>query len=202
MPSVMLYWVYPLPSPPLPSPPLPSPPHVQHLAPVIQVVEKNVTSPVKPAKVVKSRSKKKLSRPAKSKITPLVPWDREGPGLTASSSLDKMKLLSVLKGYGEYPEKYRMFIWRCMLELPENYGAYSGLLEKGTHPSFLTLHKQYPIKSRKLLRVLQRALSALAYWSSIFGEMQYLPGLAFPFVKMFQNNQMVTFEILACILSK
>lgn len=116
--------------------------------------------------------------------------------------MNKDKLLSLLKGYGEYPAKYRMFIWRCLLVLPENHAGYSSLLDRGTHPSYLTLHKQYPIKSRKLLRVLQRALSALAHWASIFGEMQYLPGLVFPFVKMFQNNQLVTFEILATILSK
>lgn len=47
-----------------------------------------------------------------------------------------------------------------------------------------------------------RALSALAHWSSIFGETEFLPGLIFPFVKQFQNNQLITFEILASILSK
>ncbi len=51
---------------------------------------------------------------------------------------------------------YRTFIWRCLLRLPDNYNAYSSLLDKGTHPAFITLHQTYPIKSRKLLRVLQR----------------------------------------------
>lgn len=136
-----------------------------------------------------------------------MPRDKSesGPGAGAggdnsSPCLNKEKLLSILKGYGEYPGKYRMFIWRCLLELPENHAAYSSLLEKGTHPAFLTLHQQYPIKSRKLLRVLQRALSALTHWSAIFGETQYLPSLVFPFVKMFQNNQLVTFEMVATIL--
>ena len=50
----------------------------------------------------------------------------------------------------------RSFIWRCLLRLPENHTAYSSLLERGTHPSYLQLHQTYPIKSRKLLRVLQR----------------------------------------------
>ena len=47
-----------------------------------------------------------------------------------------------------------------------------------------------------------RALSSLAHWSPIFGETEYLPGLVFPFVKLFQNNQLVTFELLATFLSK
>ena len=50
----------------------------------------------------------------------------------------------------------RSFIWRCLLQLPENHTAYSSLLERGTHPAYLQLHQTYPIKSRKLLRVLQR----------------------------------------------
>lgn len=145
---------------------------------------------------------------SRSKATSLVPQHGKAEGSQAEASasprvsLNKEKLLSVLSGYGEYPTKYRMFIWRCLLELPENHTAYSSLLERGTHPSYAALHERYPMKSRKLLRVLQRALSALAYWAPIFGEAQYLPGLVFPFVKMFQNNQLITFELLATVLSK
>lgn len=47
-----------------------------------------------------------------------------------------------------------------------------------------------------------RALSALAHWSAIFGETEYLSGLVFPFVKLCQNNQLVTFEILATLLGE
>ena len=93
-----------------------------------------------------------------------------------------------------------MFIWRTLLQLPENHASYSALLDRGTHPAYLTLHQTCPLKSRKLLRVMQRSLSALAHWTAIFGETEYLPGLVFPFVKMFQNNQLVTFELLATLL--
>lgn len=164
-----------------------------------------LTKPVKVAKVkIPSASTRKRVRSAELRVTSMVPQKEAGSGERVEDSprLNKGKLMSILKGYGEYPTKYRMFIWRCLLELPENHAAYSSLLDRGTHPSYLTLHKKYPIKSRKLLRVLQRALSALAHWTSIFGETKYLPGLVFPFVKMFQNNQLVTFEILATILSK
>ena len=47
-----------------------------------------------------------------------------------------------------------------------------------------------------------RALSALAHWTPLFSEVEYLPALIFPFVKLFQNNQLVTFEIVATILCK
>ena len=49
-----------------------------------------------------------------------------------------------------------MFIWRTILKVPENHAAAAALIDKGTHPSYENLHEVYPIKSRKLLRVLQR----------------------------------------------
>uniref|UniRef100_A0A8C5MW77 TBC1 domain family member 31 n=1 Tax=Leptobrachium leishanense TaxID=445787 RepID=A0A8C5MW77_9ANUR len=115
--------------------------------------------------------------------------------------LNKPRMQALLKGFGEYPTKYRMFIWRSLLQLPENHAAFSSLIDKGTHSQYVLLHRDYPIKSRKLLRVLQRTLSALAHWSAIFGETKYLPLLAFPFVKLFQNNQLVCFEVVATVIT-
>uniref|UniRef100_A0A8D2HD45 TBC1 domain family member 31 n=1 Tax=Urocitellus parryii TaxID=9999 RepID=A0A8D2HD45_UROPR len=117
-----------------------------------------------------------------------------------SDGLNKKRLQILLKGYGEYPTKYRMFIWRALLQLPENHTAFSSLIDKGIHEAFINLQKQYPIKSRKLLRVLQRTLSALAHWSAIFSDTPYLPLLAFPFVKLFQNNQLICFEVVATLI--
>ncbi|XP_029447827.1 TBC1 domain family member 31 isoform X2 [Rhinatrema bivittatum] len=114
--------------------------------------------------------------------------------------LSKSRLLALLLGFGEYPAKYRMFIWRSLLQLPENHVALSSLIDKGTHGAFVHLHKEYPIKSMKLLRILQRTLSALAHWSAIFSETPYLPLLAFPFVKLFQNNQLICFEVVATLI--
>ena len=45
-------------------------------------------------------------------------------------------------------------------------------------------------------------MSALAHWAAIFGEVDYLALLSFPFVKLFQNNQLICFEMIATILSK
>jgi hypothetical protein len=55
---------------------------------------------------------------------------------------------------------FRMFIWRSLLQLPENHAAFCSLVDKGTHSAFVRLHEKYPIKSRKLLRVLQRLVHA------------------------------------------
>ena len=66
------------------------------------------------------------------------------------------KLVQILKCYGEYPARYRMFIWKLLLKLPENYESYGSLIEKGVHPAFIDLHKKYPIKSQKCNRLLER----------------------------------------------
>uniref|UniRef100_A0A3B5MFS1 TBC1 domain family member 31 n=1 Tax=Xiphophorus couchianus TaxID=32473 RepID=A0A3B5MFS1_9TELE len=116
------------------------------------------------------------------------------------AGLNKKRLVALLKAFGEFPAKYRMFVWKSLLCLPENHAAYSSLTDKGLHSAFLTLHDKYPIKSHKLQRGLQRLLSALAHWAAIFAEVEYIPLLSFPFVKLFQNNPMLCFEVLATVI--
>lgn len=53
-----------------------------------------------------------------------------------------------------------------------------------------------------MLAFVYRTLSALAHWSAIFGETPYIPLLAFPFVKLFQNNQLICFEVVATVVGK
>uniref|UniRef100_G3WG19 TBC1 domain family member 31 n=1 Tax=Sarcophilus harrisii TaxID=9305 RepID=G3WG19_SARHA len=150
----------------------------------------------------------KVQRPRKAKdcktttriLRNMMDTDLENKENDLPEGLCKKSLQTLLRGYGEYPTKYRMFIWRSLLQLPENYSAFNSLLDKGTHCAFLNIHEKYPIKSRKLLRILQRTMSALAHWSAIFGDTPYLPLLAFPFVKLFQNNQLVCFEVIATLI--
>ncbi|XP_071410000.1 TBC1 domain family member 31 isoform X3 [Pithys albifrons albifrons] len=127
--------------------------------------------------------------------TSLENKENELPG-----GLNKKRLQALLKGFGEYPAKYRMFVWRSLLQLPENHLAFSSLIDKGIHSAFVNIQNKYPIKSRKLLRVLQRTLSALAHWAAIFAETPYMPLLAFPFVKLFQNNPLICFEVVATVV--
>ncbi|NWZ91701.1 TBC31 protein, partial [Nesospiza acunhae] len=144
----------------------------------------------------KSKQSKIQSRLLKLQAnTSLENKENELPG-----GLNKKRLQALLKGFGEYPAKYRMFVWRSLLKLPENHLAFSSLIDRGIHSAFVNIQKEYPIKSGKLLRVLQRTLSALAHWSAIFAETPYMPLLAFPFVKLFQNNQLICFEVVATVV--
>ncbi|XP_036686812.1 TBC1 domain family member 31 isoform X1 [Balaenoptera musculus] len=189
----------------------------------VQTLTKEINKPPPPlVKVIEDLPKRKVNsgdlkmkvtsgrvqRPAKSRENKIqasilkqdLTGNFENKENEFSDGLNKKRLQILLKGYGEYPTKYRMFIWRSLLQLPENHTAFSNLIDKGIHVAFLNLQKKYPIKSRKLLRVLQRTLSALAHWSAIFSDTPYLPLLAFPFVKLFQNNQLICFEVVATLL--
>ncbi|XP_058420863.1 TBC1 domain family member 31 isoform X3 [Diceros bicornis minor] len=176
--------------------------------PLVKVIEDVPKSKLNAGDLKMKVTSGRVQRPAKareSKIqTRILKQDLTGhcenKENELADGLNKKRLQILLKGYGEYPTKYRMFIWRSLLQLPENHTAFSNLIDKGIHAAFINLQKKYPIKSRKLLRILQRTLSALAHWSAIFSETPYLPLLAFPFVKLFQNNQLICFEVVATLV--
>ena len=115
-------------------------------------------------------------------------------------SLDTNKLILIVKEFGEYPEKYRMFIWKHILKLPENRQAYSTLVAKGTHEAWKELSVKCPLKSPKLQRALEKCVNALSHWTPLFAEISYLPEFVFPFVKLYQNNPLLAFEICATLL--
>ena len=103
-------------------------------------------------------------------------------------------------GYGSYPERYRSFIWRALLEIPGNEACFTTLVQRGVHPNWKNIGEKFQIKSPRLIRILEKIVSALAYWSEIFAELEYLPMLVFPFVKVFQHNHLVCFEVVATYL--
>uniref|UniRef100_A0A8C6CRN9 TBC1 domain family member 31 n=1 Tax=Moschus moschiferus TaxID=68415 RepID=A0A8C6CRN9_MOSMO len=140
----------------------------------VQTLTKEINKPPPPlVKVIEDLPKKKgnsgdlkvkvtsgrVQRPAKSREnkiqTRILKQDLTGSlekkENELSDGLNKKRLQILLKGYGEFPTKYR-------------------------------------------------TLSALAHWSAIFGDTPYLPLLAFPFVKLFQNNQLICFEVVATLI--
>ncbi|XP_052433943.1 TBC1 domain family member 31 [Carassius gibelio] len=146
------------------------------------------------------RPVKTSGRRMQSKVLPSAVSTLDDKENDLPNGLNKKRLQALLRAFGEYPAKYRMFIWRSLLHLPENHAAFSSLTDKGLHSAYMCLQERYPIKSHKLQRGLQRVLSALAHWAAVFGETDYLPLLAFPFVKLFENNPMICFEVVATII--
>ncbi|KAJ3094758.1 TBC1 domain member 31, partial [Physocladia obscura] len=118
-----------------------------------------------------------------------------------NTTLNRRKLLKYLKHYGSYPEEYRTMVWRFLLKLPENRDAYETLLEKNLHPSVKDFRKKFPLKSDRVAKSMEKVLSCLAHWSPIFEELDYLPGMIFPFVKLFTNDMFSGFETVMAVLT-
>ncbi|CAL4062158.1 unnamed protein product, partial [Meganyctiphanes norvegica] len=114
--------------------------------------------------------------------------------------LDRNKWYSILQEYGQYPSKYRQMIWVSSLDLPRNYKVFSLLLKKGIHTAFENLDDVVPIADRSLLQTLQGTLSCLAHWAPFLATVEYLPELIFPFVKYFQRNPLLSFEVSVTFL--
>ncbi|KAI9105257.1 hypothetical protein DFS34DRAFT_598702 [Phlyctochytrium arcticum] len=114
--------------------------------------------------------------------------------------LNRKRLNYFLMYYYKYPEKYRSLIWRFLLRVPENHDSYEALLKQGVHPSTVEFRRRFPIKSGRVTRSMERVLSALAYWSPIFENLDYLPALIFPFVRVFLGDLFGAFEVIVTVL--
>ncbi|XP_059057734.1 TBC1 domain family member 31 [Achroia grisella] len=114
--------------------------------------------------------------------------------------MDSARLRRILMQYGEYPDKFRSVIWRSLLNTPRNKSAYSSLIDKGIHPAYKDIEKQFTIHSSVTLKSLKRLLSCLAHWCPLFGVMKFLPAFVFPFVKVLQKDPLLLFECVATIL--
>ncbi|CAK1586725.1 unnamed protein product [Parnassius mnemosyne] len=114
--------------------------------------------------------------------------------------MDSSRLRRILMQYGEYPDKFRSVIWKSLLNTPRNKVAYSALVDKGIHPAYKNIEKQFTIHSSITLKNLKRLLSCLANWCPLFGVMKFLPAFVFPFVKVLQKDPLLLFECVATVL--
>ena len=133
--------------------------------------------------------------------SPVAAQPRRARAATEGGADGAERLKALLLEHGEYPARYRVMIWRKLLQTPRNEGAYAVLEAKGMHPGFVDVANEYPIQDETLLRRLAVLWSGLSYWSPLFASVPYLPAFAFPFAKVCGGNRSDCFEIVATILS-
>lgn len=110
------------------------------------------------------------------------------PDIFATTSLTEGGIRSLIRLNGSLPEAYRFTAWKFLLRLPGNSSCFLELLRRGPHPTALdSLSTRYPLRDRRLYRKTAVLLSALAYWSPIWAEAEFVPGWLFPFVVVFQQ---------------
>ncbi|XP_017888130.1 TBC1 domain family member 31 [Ceratina calcarata] len=111
------------------------------------------------------------------------------------------RLMLILKEFGEYPEKYRVLIWSTILQLPGNKTAYNALANKSAsirYPSDIL--KDYPLASRSKRILLTTTVHCLIQWCPLLVQCTFLPNLIFPFLIIFQKDQLLGFELILSIL--
>ncbi|KAI8587831.1 WD40-repeat-containing domain protein [Geranomyces variabilis] len=121
-------------------------------------------------------------------------------GTEGSLPLNRVKLKKFRAHYGRYPDKYRTLIWRILAALPENRPSYEALIDGGAHFVWKDFRAKFPIDGDRLATSMERVLSALAFWAPVFEGKDMLPGLVFPFVKLYESDMFAGFEIIATVL--
>lgn len=116
--------------------------------------------------------------------------------------MEPAKLRKFLSRFKVFPDRHRALVYKHLLRLPNNFEAYDNLVRRGVHSAYVHLNVQYPISNHALFTKTQRILSALAHFCPVFGEVEYLPALAFPFIKLFGTDEVLCFEVVLSFLAQ
>lgn len=117
-----------------------------------------------------------------------------------AQTLPRARLVAILREFHEYPHKYRPLIWKTILRLPQSADEFGALIKRGRHSSTVNYRERYPLADASATRMLQRIVSCLSHWSPVFGQTQWIANFVFPFLKIFEHDAMVCFEVVATVL--
>jgi len=118
------------------------------------------------------------------------------------AALTQGRVRDLVEMSGELPAKFRSLCWRYVLKLPENEALFAALVAKGPHPAYRDISARYPLRDSRMLRRLGLVLSALAHWSPIVAELEYVPATVFPFVLAFGNDDLAAFETSMAVICR
>jgi hypothetical protein len=110
-------------------------------------------------------------------------------------------LKEIVEKCGSYPEKFRTYVWKFLLSLPNNKNLFDMYSIKGLHPFYRNLDLIFPLKDAKLFRKLQSMCSALTFWSPHVGNVYFLPNLIFPFIKCIKGDDLFLFELIISFIN-
>ncbi|KAK8887202.1 hypothetical protein M9Y10_038240 [Tritrichomonas musculus] len=119
----------------------------------------------------------------------------------ANYVLNKKALIEIMTRHHCFPNEHRVIIWRYLFRLPMNEEAYALYAQQPIHPSVKKLPNTLPIRYSVISNRLMRLLSALTYWHPPLAECDWLPGLVFPFLRLFERDSIVLFEVTMTIIS-
>ena len=118
----------------------------------------------------------------------------------ATTVLKKKTLVDIIQNQYCFPDSERVLMWRYLLHIPMNEQQYTLLAAQQMHPAIRQLTSSLPIKYSSLSNRLSRLLSALMYWHPPLAECDWLPALVFPFLRIFERDSLITFEVVATVI--
>lgn len=116
-----------------------------------------------------------------------------------TKTISHARLLPILREYGEYPDKYRVMMWKTLLKLPENCDSFAKLLKQELISGVSNYDNRFSLADHKALTNLKQIISCIVHWTPVFENVKYLPKFVFPFVKMSKGDLLFTFELLVTL---
>lgn len=108
--------------------------------------------------------------------------------LFEGTSLSEKGIRSLIRLRGGLPPEHRFTAWKYLLRLPSNSEAFAQQIAKGPHHTAMaSLAMRYPLRDRKHFRKTAILVSALAHWSPILADVEFVPSWVFPFVVVFSQ---------------
>ncbi|EAY01099.1 hypothetical protein TVAG_442100 [Trichomonas vaginalis G3] len=118
----------------------------------------------------------------------------------ADAVLNKKTLVDIITNQYCFPDDQRVLTWRYLLHIPMNEQEYTLLASQQLHPAVRQLTLSLPIRYTSISNRLSRLLSTLMYWHPALAECDWLPALVFPFLRVFERDSLITFEIVATVI--
>jgi hypothetical protein len=81
------------------------------------------------------------------------------------------------------------------MSLPSNFIQYNSYIQKGINKHLENFEEHFPLKSEKLTSKMVRVMSVLSNISPIFSDLHIVPGMVFPFVKLFSKDECLGMEM-------
>lgn len=117
-----------------------------------------------------------------------------------SAHLRNKVAVGMLHGRGQgLTDACRKAAWRFALRLPNNGTACEAAGKLPLPPGLAAQVASTPLSSPRLDRNLRRALATLVHWCPELGSLQYLPTLAFPFVRFWGADPTAASETLIMV---
>jgi hypothetical protein len=117
-----------------------------------------------------------------------------------TKTMPRARLLPILREFGEYPDKYRVMMWKTLLKLPENCDLFAALLKQDLISTVSNYDKRFSLIDHKALSNLKQIISCIVHWTPVFENVRYLPKFVFPFVKVSKGDLLFAFELVVTLL--